>query len=245
MPWPHGVDDRELDAAGIERVVEGVAADGVGRLEDPAQGHALCCAGQRREEAPLDLGGHRQGLAAPAAQDGVGVPPLADQQEDEQLRHRACERSGVVVPVAARQLQDADALGALRERHVHDGRIGPRGDHRSVRQRPACEGALDGLGLGHGAVVAEHLERQQAVVGDHDPRCVGAEQLARHLDDAGQLVRGDVPRAPQELGEHHGHLGASHRISGAVHGGDPTAVRRRSPRPSLLTRFSLRVLVGT
>jgi hypothetical protein len=53
----HGVDDRHVGQVAVDRVIEGVARDLVGRLQHAGQRHPVVGEGQRREHGPPELGG--------------------------------------------------------------------------------------------------------------------------------------------------------------------------------------------
>lgn len=58
---PHGIGDGQLDVVAVYDVVEGVAADMLGRLQGPGDRELGRLAGQRRGQQPvLDLGGQAQ-----------------------------------------------------------------------------------------------------------------------------------------------------------------------------------------
>ncbi len=57
----HGVEDAEVEDAGVDGVVEGIAGDLVGGLEDARDPHVLTGEGEGRKHSPPQLGrqGHR------------------------------------------------------------------------------------------------------------------------------------------------------------------------------------------
>ena len=82
-----GVQDGGVQDVAVDRVVEGVPADVVAGFEDRADRHARSGEGQRRQQAPHDLGGelHRYPAAGPLHR--VAVHAAGGHQLGQQARH--------------------------------------------------------------------------------------------------------------------------------------------------------------
>ena len=124
-PVAHGIHDGELGVAGVQREVEGVAADRVRGLEHPADRDLVGHARQRRQQIPLDLGGYRQRLVSSAAEQQVGVAPFAEHDQGQHLHRRLQRREHLGIPGGELHLHDADALAVLGQRHPQRGRSRP------------------------------------------------------------------------------------------------------------------------
>jgi hypothetical protein len=74
---PDRVEDRDVEVAEVDGVVEAVPADLVRRLEQPGDGGAPDREGQRRQQRPLHLGRQVHVLAAAEQVRQVGVPAAA------------------------------------------------------------------------------------------------------------------------------------------------------------------------
>jgi hypothetical protein len=88
----HRVDHGHVQDVVVEGVVEAVAGDSVGGLQDACHlnlGHGHR---QRWQQAPLDLRGHAHRLPAPGQEELVGVGVLGDLHVGDQAgEHRAAD----------------------------------------------------------------------------------------------------------------------------------------------------------
>jgi hypothetical protein len=116
---PHRVGDRQLQRAAVEVVVEGVAADGAGRLEPAGKGELRVFTGVRRgKQSPLDLGGQREGRRALAPLEQISVPAVGDDHIGERVRCGGDIGDDLVVGVPRDdQFDHADRVAAVGHRN--------------------------------------------------------------------------------------------------------------------------------
>jgi hypothetical protein len=191
------IGDGEPEAVVVEGEVERVAADGVRRLEDPAHRDARRRAGEGREEVPLHLGRSGEALAPAGAEDHVGVPPLADEEEHEDADHRV-DQGRHVRPRVVRQLQDTQSFAALGQRDPDGGRRLGADEDRALCERPARAGSFDRHRRALGPVVAELPEGDQGVVGEEEADARRAQHLAGARHHLIEVVGGEVARRRQQ-----------------------------------------------
>ena len=135
---PHRVRQGQVQVVAGQAEVEGVAGDVRGRLQPGGQGERPGLAGLRPGQQPvLDLGGQAQRSGALSPLVEVGVAPVRDHHEGQQVRQPGDlveRRAGRLLGQA--QLQQPDHLAPLGHRRQHQpgrGRLGRprrgRADH--------------------------------------------------------------------------------------------------------------------
>ena len=161
----HRIDDCKFETVVVQRVVEGIAADRVGRLQDSGNCDVGRRCGEWWQQIPLDLGRRRQRYGPSTAQPCVGVPALGDQQRHHDGYDRRQNRRNVVPDVEV-EFQHSDSLGAIDQGNADDRRVFSACDRDTVCKDPTCDRALDHHRLPDGTVRSEFSQREQPVVGD-------------------------------------------------------------------------------
>ena len=136
----HGVRQREVQHAPLEREVEGVAANVAGRLEPARDRELPGLAGVgARQEPVLDLGGQRQGHRALAPLEEVGEAAVGDDHIGQDMRgERDLGQQLLVGPLPEEQLQHADGLPPVGHRREHARPVRAGFDDNRLRgERPA------------------------------------------------------------------------------------------------------------
>ena len=141
----HGVEDGEVEAGAVARVVEAVTADLVGRLHQPGHRHRRGGQGQRWQQVPLHLGRHAEAPPAPAQAEGVGVGVRGvehlGQRGGHQRRPGRSGRRGAPRPPAPRGAggpRRGDATGW--SARTHRTGSGPSTSHRGCWVRKTSPG---------------------------------------------------------------------------------------------------------
>ena len=206
------VEDRHVEAVGVEGVVEAVACHLVCRLDDAGHRHLRGHQRHGRQVRPLELGGQRHRPVAAGELDGVAVVPLRDHQLRCQRGHPLDRSPGAGVGCCGQ----VDPHHAEARRAVEQG--GPHPDAR-----------LELLGVR--ALPSEGATGDRAVDLDHRP--VGAarpEGVQAHLvviDDV--HARGGGPDADHRPGHGVAQGGGRQRVRHVEQPADGVAVRARRP----------------
>jgi hypothetical protein len=224
----HSVDDREFQEVVVERIVECVAGDVVGRLKEPRDDGASAAAVQRRQQIPLHA--RRQGHL-PALPPDVGC--VADQRHrrDGQAGEHA-EQFNVLQDLGAqvrhRDRQHAGPAGLLRHRHPDADPVVPvGGDRLAGAERPACHRSRDHLAVGADG------KRQQDVAGEVpevDRGIPGRYRRARGGEHVLEIAAGNLPQDAEGVW-----------VAGNIHCGSPHSAAHpaRARCPARLSEMSL------
>ena len=178
---------------GVEGVVEGVAAHVVGRFEHRGERELPAGDGERWQELPQQLAGHRH--RAGAADDGERVA-LLELRDDHVCREAGQDRAVLlehrVGRVGARREPEPDepeALNAVHHRHPEHGfAVVALVEHLVELERPSGQGAVDA----HRAVAARpqgpHLD---LVVVDEEQLGTQARWHEHLVQQFGDAIAGD------------------------------------------------------
>ena len=224
----HAVEHCDAGAAGVDRVVDGVAGDLVGRFQGGGDGDRVAGEGQRREQGPLHLGGQAHLAGAAQPDDGVAVHGLGHDQFGGQRGEAAQPGQQLGVGEGLRvgdDRQHAEPLAAVEQGQPDPllavGQVLGEGLH--VLVGATGDGAVDRQRAGPlvdaGAVRPE--ERHQDLllqVGQVDQGAVHAEPAAVQGQQPGKLVLGEQVRGSQQL--------ADDLLAGAARLGDVHGQRR-------------------
>lgn len=144
----HRVDHGHVQDVFVEGVVEAVACDVVGGLQDSGDRDLRVGHRQRRQQGPLDLRGHAHRFAAPGEEELVGVAVLGDQRVGDQTGEPAQQPSVVVIDGVQGEGHHAHLVAAVQQWQVHPDAVGLRhlGDGR-VQEGRAGGRVVDRLGL--------------------------------------------------------------------------------------------------
>ena len=176
----HGVGHGQVQDVARQAEVEGVSRDAGGRLQPAREGERPGLAGLRPgEQTVLDLRREAQGPGSLTPLVEVGVPPVRDHHERQQvcqLRDLAARRSVRGLPKG--QLEEADDLSAFCDRGQHQPRSAFLGPSK-------CMVGRDDLHL-----LGAHGELRRPTVERHDRgRLLDCAPLARRDRGAGASSR--------------------------------------------------------
>jgi len=186
----HGVEHRELEGVAVDGVVEGVAADLVGRLDQARHRDPPAVQAQRWQQTPLHLGGQGDLLAAAQRRVGVGALAPGDQQRSDHPGQAVGQRPGFVIEV-----DEGDGHHTQARRPVdHDAPQPPAAFSGLVPlagggERPATGGVVHG----DRRPLRRPRDRHQApllVVGHVHRQVLHPEQRRSSGEERPQLVRG-------------------------------------------------------
>jgi hypothetical protein len=138
----HRVDQRDVQHAAVERVVEAVTRHLVRRHENGGDGDLGRGEAERGQLRPLQLGRQRERHAAAHPLDRVAVEPSGHDELGDQRRDREAvrvDRSGVLEWLDEGHLEDAEALGPVENRRPHGGAVvRRRGVRHDVGERASA-----------------------------------------------------------------------------------------------------------
>jgi hypothetical protein len=116
----HAVEDREVQDALVERVVEGVAADVVAGLQHRAEHEVIGGQDERWDQLPQQLAGHRHRLLSARELEEVAVHALGRDQDRAEVGIALADRQGRLrqrlLAVQERDLHRAEPLRAVQQR---------------------------------------------------------------------------------------------------------------------------------
>ena len=188
----HRVGDRQVQDVTGQAVVEGVAADRRRRLQPGRQGEGPGLAGERGGQQPaLDLRGQGERGAALPPLEEVGVPPVGDHDERQDVRDpgdlREHHRVGLGRQGQLQQPERLTPLGHRREDHplAAAGAVPAPGSRRDDLDRLGAQRLLGG------AAVQRQGDRPFVVVEPRDALVAG-QYTALH-----RLIRRRVGEADQ------------------------------------------------
>lgn len=229
---PTGVEEPDAEHVTVQRVVEDVAADVVARFEDGGDHQVVGGEGQRREQAPHDLGRDLHRHPPPHPLDHVAVEPAVDQDLGDVDRHLPGRTVHRLVGGGRRDdLQYAHPLAAEQQWHPHPVRVVGRTLDVEGGERPAGERRLDRQLVPVETRTEQRHEEGLRVVGQIDHDLAGIDPGRRAGDQLRHLVRATPGRVELQPTHHladvaHAHLPLS--------SGEATPPQRilRPPRPS-------------
>ncbi len=197
----HGVDDGQVQAAVVQGVVEGVAADVVGGFEDRRGGDLRRADGPRRQEGPQQFGLHRHRPRAFRLDQQVAVGGLRHHEQGGDPGERLAPPEQAVVQGGCRHHQDADAFDPVDHRQPGGGAV-----PRPLRLlRAVGQARQRGVDVERRLVDAVRPgqcdEPDLLEVGDVHGRCPEPHAAARVLDEARELPHGPQVGAGQQIAQ--------------------------------------------
>ncbi len=116
-----GVDDGDVCGVAIDRVVERVARDVVGRFEEPGDADVGTEEGERWDRRPTDLGGQRQLLGPAGVHDVIAVGRLRLEELGGEFGQLHSPRADQISRVAHAGTHDPEPARAVQDREPEPG----------------------------------------------------------------------------------------------------------------------------